>query len=64
MYLNGKSYRAYAIGETLPMLLNQRLPSNAGASPYDAGFATSGAMMMEVKEITQKKWGIVYAPDC
>ena len=64
MYLNGKSYRAYAIGETNQMFLNFRTPLVGGLPEYDAGRATSGALMMEVKEITQKKWGIVYAPDC
>jgi hypothetical protein len=47
MYLNGKSYRAYGIGESRGMLLNQRT-----GAPYDAGYASSGALMMEVKEIT------------
>ena len=47
MYLNGKSYRAYEIGESRAMLLNQRT-----AVAADAGYASSGALMMEVKEIT------------
>ena len=46
MYLNGKSYIGFNIGVSRAMLLNQRV----GAA--DAGYASSGALMMEVKEIT------------
>jgi hypothetical protein len=49
MYLNGKSYRAFKIGESRAMLLNQRAGADA---EYEAGYASSGALMMEVKEIT------------
>ena len=49
MYLNGKSYIGFNIGVSRAMLLNQR--AGAGADD-DAGYASSGALMMEVKEIT------------